>query len=102
MTAESRGLTESRINELADNLTGTVPTEALDAGLIDGLIYRDELNDTIKILSGLTTDDKINFVSMSKYTKVPDPKKVLTVKSRISVIYASGSIVMGKGNVSNI
>ncbi len=102
MTAESRGLTESRINELADNLTGTVPTEALDTGLIDGLIYRDELNDTIKILSGLTTDDKINFVSMSKYTKVPDPKKVLTVKSRISVIYASGSIVMGKGNVSNI
>lgn len=102
MTAESRGLTESRINELADNLTGTVPTEALDAGLIDGLIYRDELNDTIKILSGLTTDDKINFVSMSKYTKVPDPKKVLTIKSRISVIYASGSIVMGKGNVSNI
>ena len=96
MTAESRGLTESRINELADNLTGTVPTEALDAGLIDGLIYRDELNDTIKILSGLTTDDKINFVSMSKYTKVPDPKNVLTVKSRISVIYASGSIVMGK------
>lgn len=102
MMAESRNLTESHINELADNLTGTVATEALDAGLIDGLIYRDELNDTIKILSGLTTDDKINFVSMSKYTKVPDPKKVLTVKSRISVIYASGSIVMGKGNISNI
>ncbi len=102
MMAESRGLTESHINELADNLTGTVSTEALDAGLVDGLIYRDALNDTLKILSGLTTDDKINFVSMSKYTKVPDPKKVLTVKSRISVIYASGSIVMGKGNTGNI
>ncbi len=102
MMAESRGLTESRINELADNLTGTVSTEALDAGLVDGLIYRDALDDTLKVLSGLTTDDKINFVSMSKYTKVPDPKKVLTVKSRISVIYASGSIVMGKGNTGNI
>lgn len=102
MMAESRGLTESRINELADNLTGTVSTEALDAELVDGLIYRDALNDTLKILSGLTTDDKINFVPMSKYSKVPDPKKVLTVKSRISVIYASGSIVMGKGNTGNI
>lgn len=102
MMAESRSLTESRINELADNLTGTVSTEALDAGLVDGLIYRDALNDTLKILSGLTTDDKINFVPMSKYAKVPDPKKVLTVKSRISVIYASGSIVMGKGNTGNI
>jgi len=70
--------------------------------LVDGLLFRDELDDTLKVLSGLSTDDKINFVSMSKYTKVPDPKKVLTVKSRISVIYASGSIVMGKGNTTNI
>ncbi len=102
MMAESRGMTEERINELADKLMGTVSTDALEAGLVDGLLFRDELDDTLKVLSGLSTDDKINFVSMSKYTKVPDPKKVLTVKSRISVIYASGSIVMGKGNTTNI
>jgi len=102
MMAESREMTEERINELADKLAGTVSTDALDAGLVDGLIFRDELDDTLRVLSGLTTDDKINFVSMSKYTKVPDPNKVLTVKSRISVIYASGSIVMGKGNTTNI
>jgi protease-4 len=102
MMAESRGMTEERINQLADKLAGTVSTDALDAGLVDGLIFRDQLDDTLKVLSGLTTDDKIAFVSMSKYSKVPDPNKVLTVKSRISVIYASGSIVMGNGNTTNI
>jgi protease-4 len=41
-------------------------------------------------------------VPMHKYTKVPDPKKVLTTKTRIAVIYASGNITDGKGNESNI
>jgi protease-4 len=41
-------------------------------------------------------------VSMSKYSKVPDPAKSYTVKNRIAVVYASGTIVMGKGNENNI
>lgn len=102
MMAESRGLSEARLNELADKLAGTVSSDALESGLVDGLLFRDELNDTLKILSGLTTDDKINFVTMGKYAKVPDPDKVLTLKRRIAVIYASGSIVTGKGSETNI
>jgi protease-4 len=102
MMAESRGLSETRLNELADKLAGTVSSDALENGLVDGLLFRDELNDTLKILSGLTTDDKINFVTMGKYAKVPDPDKVLTLKRRIAVIYASGSIVTGRGSETNI
>lgn len=102
MMAESRGIPEDQLNNLADKLSGFTATGALEGKLVDGLMFRDELNDTLKILSGLTTDDKINFVQMTKYTKVPNPKKVLTVKTRIAVIYASGNIVMGKGNDYNI
>ncbi|HBE40581.1 MAG TPA: signal peptide peptidase SppA, partial [Bacteroidales bacterium] len=75
---------------------------AFESNLVDGLIYRDQLIDTLKILSGLTPDDKIALVPMVRYTKVPDPKKVLTTRTRIAVIYASGTITMGKGNDSNI
>jgi len=100
--AESRGLTGEELNRLADNLAGNVAESALEGKLVDGLLYRNELIDTLKILSGLTTDDKITFVPMSKYSKVSDPNKVLSVKNRISLIYASGSIVMGKGTEYNI
>ncbi|HPF03128.1 MAG TPA: signal peptide peptidase SppA, partial [Bacteroidales bacterium] len=79
-----------------------ISTGALESRLVDGLIYRDQLYDTIKIRSGLTTDDKINLVPMAKYTKVPGKKKSISVKNKISVIYASGSIAMGKGNDYNI
>ncbi len=102
MIAESRGMTAGKVNSLADKLTGYNADDAVESGLVDGLIYRDQLIDTLKILSGLGTDDKIAMVPMHRYTKVPDPEKVLTTKTRIAVIYASGNITMGKGNEGNI
>jgi len=100
--SKARGITADTLNKLADNLTGYVADGALENGLVDGLVYRDALIDTLKIRSGLTTDDKIMMVPMHKYTKVPGPSKTVSSKDRISVIYASGTIAMGRGNESNI
>jgi protease IV len=100
--SKSRGLTSEQLNLLADNLEGNLASKALSSKLVDGLIFRDQLIDTLKILSGINTGKDLNLVSMTKYTKVLDPKKVISVKNRIAVIYAEGNIVMGKGNESNI
>jgi protease-4 len=100
--SESRGIPRERLNLLADNLAGNVATSALENKLVDGLIFRDELIDTLKALSGLKSDDKIEFVQMSRYSKVPDIVKNMPTRNKISVIYASGTIAMGKGNESNI
>jgi protease IV len=102
MMSEARGIPAEKLNLLADNLTGNVASTAFESGLVDGLLFRDELNDTLKARSGMKKDDKIHFVSMSKYTKVPDLKKSTYSKNKIAVIYASGSIVMGKGTDYNI
>jgi len=75
---------------------------ALENKLIDGILYRNELIDTLKSLSGISSEKDLNLVAMSKYTKVPDPNKVVSVKNRIAVIYASGTIVTGRGNENNI
>jgi protease-4 len=100
--SKARGIAPEKLNQMADNLTGYVASAAFENNLVDGLIYRDALIDTLKILSGLTTDDKITMVPMHKYSKVPDPKKMVSAKNKIAVIYASGTIVMGKGNENNI
>jgi protease IV len=100
--SEARGISAEKLNLLADDLAGNVASSALENKLVDGLLFRDELNDTLKVLSGLKTSDKIHFISMSKYTKVPDLKKITYSKNRIAVIYASGTIVMGKGTDYNI
>lgn len=100
--SKARGIDPQKLNQIADNLVAYVAPGAYENNLVDGLVYRDALIDTLKILSGLTTDDKIGMVPMHKYTKVPDPKKMISAKNKISVIYASGTIVMGKGNENNI
>jgi protease-4 len=100
--SKARGIEPEKLNQMADNLVAYVASGAYENNLVDGLVYRDALIDTLKILSGLTTDDKIGMVPMHKYTKVPDPKKMVSAKNKISVIYASGTIVMGKGNDNNI
>jgi protease-4 len=100
--SQSRNISPDKLNLLADNLTGNIAANALENNLVDGLMYRDELIDTLKSLSGIATDKDLNLVSMTKYSKVPDPARVISVKNRIAVIYASGTIVMGKGNDYNI
>jgi protease-4 len=102
MMSESRGISEEGLNKLADKLAGYMASDALDNRLVDGLLFYDALQDTLKLRAGLTSDGKLNLVSMTKYTKVPDPNRTLSVKNRIAVIYASGTIVRGKGNGYNI
>jgi protease-4 len=98
----SRNIPEDTLNLLADNLAGNIDVRALKSRMVDGLIYRDQLIDTLKVLSGIAGDKDLNLVSMTKYTKVPDPNRTVSSKNRISVIYASGTIVTGKGNDNNI
>jgi protease-4 len=100
--SQSRNIPADKLNLLADNLTGTVAGSALENKLVDGLIFRDALIDTLKSLSGTVKDKDLNLVSMTKYSKVPDPARITSVRNRIAVIYASGTIVMGKGNENNI
>ncbi len=100
--AESRSIPAARLNKLADNLTGNQASDALNSGLIDGLIYRNQLIDTLKTLSGVGLKKDLNLVSMTKYSKVPDESKIGSYKNKIAVIYASGDIVMGKGDYDNI
>jgi len=100
--SESRKIPATELNHLADKLTGNQASDALKAGLVDGLIYKNELIDTLKSLSGIATAKDLNLVSMTKYTKVPDPGKSFSAKNKIAVVYASGTIVTGKGDDDNI
>jgi protease-4 len=100
--SESRSISAERLNMLADSLSGNIASGALENKLVDGLMYRNELIDTLKSLSGITKEKELNLVSMSKYSKVPDPDKNASAKNKIAVIYASGTIVTGKGSEGNI
>ena len=100
--SKSRNIEVQQLNTIADNLDGVLATKALDSKLIDGILYRDELTDTLKRRCGIKENKELNLVSMVKYSRVPEENKKYNLKSKISVIFAEGDIVTGKGNDNNI
>ena len=100
--SESRGVPTEKIMSLADSLAGYDAELMTSAGLIDGTIYRDQMEDSIRAAAGIDTDGKISYVSMSKYSNVTVKHSAPTGKDKIAVLFAEGSIVMGEGDDTNI
>ncbi len=95
--SRERQISIKTLNELADNLTLKNAQAAIDNGLIDGLKYKDEILNELAELTGKTNDEKIEAVSLAKYTKVPNKKRKSLEKNKIAVVYASGNVIMGEG-----
>ncbi len=102
VVSEKRRVPVERVMSLADSLAGYDSGLMTAAGLIDGTIYRDQLIDSIKKAADIAEDKDINYVSMSKYSKVPVKHEPKASKEKIAVLFAEGSIVMGEGDDSNI
>lgn len=92
--ASARKLTPEAVNTLADSVTFFRPaSELLSAGLIDTLMYKDELITTLKELTGIEEKDDVPVIDVDNYAKVNVPaegKKL--IRKKIAVIYAEGEI----------
>jgi protease IV len=98
----SRGITSDQLNLIADSLSTFMPDGALRLGLVDGLLFYDQLTDTLIGRMGLPAGEKIELVTIGKYIRVLEKTDAsLKVKGKpdeqIAIIYASGNIVMGEG-----
>ena len=98
--SEARKISTDEINDMADRLAIRSPEDAVKYKLVDELKYEDEVFSTLKKNINLKEDDKINFVSLNKYsTSVHDSK---LSKDKIAVIYAVGEIESGEGDDEKI
>jgi protease-4 len=82
-----RGLTETRIVELM-NHAFFLAEETKAAGLVDGILYWDELESRLK----QADDDQLRTVSQSRYADVDAGKLGLEGDTRFAVIHAQGFI----------
>jgi protease-4 len=98
--AESRGLTFEKVKHISDSALVNLEEDAVKYGLVDKLVYRDEVLEIIKDRLEVEDQEDINFVSYSKYRK--SYKTSNYSKNRVAVVVASGNIVSGKGENYNI
>lgn len=99
--SESRKISKDVLNSIADELTVTNAKKALEVRFVDGLVYKDEILAKLREKTGVTEKDKIEEVTLAKYTnaKVGEPSKS---RNKIAVIYAVGSIESGDGSETTI
>lgn len=101
--SQARSISVEQLNALANNMTVRSAKTAYENGLVDSLVYKDQVIDMLKGLTSTKPEKDINSVSISQYAKVPAPRKGKGLaKDKIAVIYASGNIVDGNSYENNI
>lgn len=93
--ASARQIAPEKLKALVNEAKIQSAQDALSNGLVDGLIYDDQLKKMIaKKLKGVKEND-IPFVAVKEYAKSVPLRG--TGAGKIAVVYADGDIVMGKG-----
>lgn len=93
--ASARQIAPEKLKAMANEAKIQSAQDALSNGLVDGLIYDDQLKKMIaKKLNGIKEND-IPFVTIKEYAKSVPLRG--TGSGKIAVVYADGDIVMGKG-----
>ncbi|MFI3285075.1 MAG: signal peptide peptidase SppA [Rikenellaceae bacterium] len=102
--ALSRGLTLDQVNSIADNLECMDVELALERGMVDGLIYEDQLPALFREAGAQINgdDNKVNYISFSDYIfSLGEPLSSYGAE-KVAIIYAEGSIVDGNGSDNKV
>lgn len=93
--SESRSMSAEKLNQIADEMTTIDSEKLVETGMIDGLIYYDEMLTLMKEKLGVEEEDDLEAVSMKSYKDVPLKEKKEYSKDKVAVIYAMGTVVDG-------
>lgn len=92
-SAESRGLTEEKLNELVDNLRLSFPEDFLENGLVDELLDHEGLVNKLCALAQVEKQEDLHLIPFADYVSA----KVLNFrgKDNVAILFADGEIIDG-------
>lgn len=106
-----RQLSTSRLDSIAGGMLVRSAEDAVSQGLVDSVLYRDQVLALLKTRMGLPAEKDITFMGLADYTRAQVPnitteKPVNEVSanknSKVAVVYAQGDIVDGDGTSGSI
>jgi len=95
--AESRGTTAEALQRIKEERPTFTARQALDRGLLDGLLFEDEVMDQMRTRLNIGENDELNTITLGRYARIPASDAGLERGSEgtIAVVYAQGQIVPG-------
>lgn len=98
----SRGIEPQELSRLAEDAAILTVERAYDAGLIDRLAYRDEVESILKERLGVEADEDIRTIELRRYAQVRDGGGSFRRggNGEIAIVYAEGTIMSGSSDES--
>lgn len=106
-----RKLDRARLDTIAGQLLIRKASDAVTVGMVDSLMYRDQVMDAMKDRMELPTDKDVKFTELHDYTlayvannKLENGKSDVSdwKKPKVAIVYAQGDIVDGDGGAGSI
>ncbi|MEO0732944.1 MAG: signal peptide peptidase SppA [Bacteroidota bacterium] len=94
--AASRGKTPAQIRAYANDITGWKGEPVVDAGLVDDIMTRSEVDARLHELVGFEPDQKLKKITLEKYFAAKMKKLKGGGKDEVAVLFAEGGISDGK------
>ncbi|OJU75955.1 MAG: signal peptide peptidase SppA [Bacteroidetes bacterium 47-18] len=95
--SEKTGKTEEEINQIARTYALRTPEDAVNYKFVNGIKYKDEVENVLKQLTGKEDKDEVPFIALGEY--VAGIKRSVN-KDEIAVLVAEGNIIDGKSSSS--
>ena len=93
--SESRGISVEKLNQIADEVLTIDTDQLVETGMVDGLIYYDEMLSLLKEKMGVEEEDDLEAIPLKSYKNIPAEKKKEYSRDKVAVIYAMGIVVDG-------
>ncbi|MFT5765531.1 MAG: protease-4 [Saprospiraceae bacterium] len=100
--SEGRKISKQELRKMANEYLLRNAADALDYKMVDAVGYEDEALDEIRNLLGLDKDDKLNTIGLGDYGKGLKSDTDFKIKDKIAIVFAEGTIDMGKGTPGSI
>lgn len=98
-----RNIPEIQLTNYADSLKVQTAEDALNYKMVDKLVYKDEMLDILNEKLGNAQGGTVEMLSVGKFINSREGKtKYFSGKQKIAVIYASGEINSGEGDIKTI
>lgn len=102
--SESRGISVEKLNQIADDLATIDSEQLVETGMLDGLIYFDEMLSMLKEKMDVEEEDDLETVTLKRYKDANLKKKKTYSKDKVAVIYGMGTVIdgtAGEGYISS-
>lgn len=98
----SRNISKAELHRIADNYLAGDVQKARELGIVDFVGYREDALASMRVKMGLEADDKVKTISLVELFNNHPHRVDLSIKNKIAVIYAEGTIVDGDGGLGAV